>query len=104
MDADLTRGKANELLHFDFVFVGSNISCEQYILVLNDDMSSYVWLRACEIADGPSALSCIVEWCSSFGVLYDWASDQGRHFVNNLMQAAARQLRVKHRFTTAYSP
>jgi IS30 family transposase len=67
-------------------------------------MRSYVWLRVCEVADGRSALACLVEWCSSFGVVYDWASDQGRHFVNNVMQAAARQLQFKHRFTTAYSP
>jgi transposase InsO family protein len=61
-------------------------------------------LRPCKAADDKSATRAIVEWCAAFGIVHEWASDQGRHFCNTLLAAVAAELRVKHRFTTAYAP
>jgi Integrase core domain/Chromo (CHRromatin Organisation MOdifier) domain len=94
----------NQLLHFDFLYIGPSISACTYVLILKNDHTNYAWLGACKDADGDSAVQAILEWCSAFGIVHDWCSDQGRHFVNLLMQSVARELRVKHRFTTAYAP
>jgi Integrase core domain len=94
----------NQLLHFDFLYIGPSISTCTYVLILKDDHTNYAWLRACKNADGDSAVQAILERCSAFGIVHDWCSDQGRHFVSLLMQSVARELRVKHRFTTAYAP
>jgi transposase InsO family protein len=75
-----------------------------YNIILKDGHTKYAWLRASKNADGDSVVQTILEWCSAFGIVHDWCSDQGRHFVNLLMQSVACELRVKHRFTTAYVP
>jgi RNase H-like domain found in reverse transcriptase/Integrase zinc binding domain len=93
----------NQLLHFDNLYIEPSISGCTCVLILKDDPTNYTWLRACKNADGDSAVQAILEWCSAFGIVHDWCSDQGRHFVILLMQSVARELRVKHRFTTAYA-
>jgi hypothetical protein len=42
--------------------------------------------------------------CTTFGTVSQWASEQGGHFANTFTQAVARQLKVTHRWTTAYAP
>jgi hypothetical protein len=48
--------KLNQLLHFDFLFVGPSAEGYVYILILKDDLSNYVWLRPCKAADSTSAM------------------------------------------------
>jgi IS30 family transposase len=94
----------NQLLHFDFLYIGPCVSGCTYLLVLKDDHTNYTWLRPSRIADGESAVHAVLELCSTFGIVHNWCSDQGRNFVKFLMQSVARELRVQHRFTTAYAP
>jgi hypothetical protein len=54
--------KPNQLLHFDFLFVGPRAEGYAYILILKNDLSNYVWLRPCKEADGTSAMRVIIEW------------------------------------------
>jgi phage gp16-like protein len=75
-----------------------------YILILKDDIINFVWLRPYKAADGTSSKRTIVEWYATFRIVHEWAYDQSRHFCNTFLAAVAAELRVRHRFTTAYAP
>jgi hypothetical protein len=54
--------KPNEILHFDFLYIGlSRDDKYQYLLLLKDDLSGYLWLVPCCTAD-VAAMVCSV-WC-----------------------------------------
>jgi hypothetical protein len=43
--------KPNEILHFDFLYIGlSRDGKYQYLLLLKDDLSGYLWLVTCSTA------------------------------------------------------
>lgn len=35
--------KPNEILHFDFSYIGANIIDANYVLIIKEDLSSYTW-------------------------------------------------------------
>jgi hypothetical protein len=44
--------KLNEILHFDFLYIGlSRDRKYQYLLLPKDDLSGYLWLVPCRTAD-----------------------------------------------------
>ena len=36
--------RPNEVIHTDFLFIGEGINGQEYMLILRDDLSSYIWL------------------------------------------------------------
>jgi Integrase zinc binding domain len=65
----------NQLLHFEFLYIGPSISGCTYVLILKDDHTNYAWIRPCKNADGDSAVRAILEWYSVFGIVHDWCSE-----------------------------
>ena len=96
--------KPNEVVHFDFLYLGQSFGEMRYVLVLKDDLSSYVWLTTCESATSEVAAREISRWIHTFTPMYIWVSDQGSHFKNRVMQHLANEHHIRHNFTVAYSP
>lgn len=96
--------RVGELLHFDFLYIGESAAGPEYILILKDDFSGYVFLRPCEKADARSTANVLVEYFTTFVPVLKWFSDQGPHFCNEVMQLLATTLGVRHRFSTVYAP
>jgi hypothetical protein len=57
-----------------------------------------------QYADVCTTKATIEACCTTFGTVSQWASEQGGHFAYTFTQAVARQLKVTHRWTTAYAP
>lgn len=96
--------KPNEVLHFDFLFMGPGLSGLKYVLVLSDDLSSYLWLCPTEAADAEAAAHEIARWIRTFTAMLFWVSDQGSHFKNEVIKLLAAAHKIKHDFTVANSP
>lgn len=100
----LHADKPNELLHFDYLYMGCSDTGEVYILILKDDASSFIWLEACKVADAETTVRVLMKWFSLFGVVPMWCSDRGSHFKNKVMSAINKALHAHHHFTTPYCP
>jgi hypothetical protein len=98
----------NQVLHFDFMHIeappADNLAAPQYVLVLLDGFSKFVELVPCTNADSETAVVAILDWIKRFGVVTQWVSDQGTHFLNDLMAKLAHRLQARHHFTVAYAP
>ena len=94
----------NEVIHFDYLYIGEARESYQYILIIKDDFSGYVWLLPCKHADAWTTAQHLTTWFASFGVSAQWVSDRGSHFKNTLIDKIRQNLRVHHHFTTAYTP
>eukprot|EP00171_Calliarthron_tuberculosum_P018475 IDg18475t1 len=70
----------NEVIHFEFLYLGESDVGYTYVLIIKDDASSFVWLEPCTVADA----KCTVE--------------------NELMKALNKALHAHHHFTTPSSP
>lgn len=96
--------RPNAAIHFDFLYCGPSKDGSKYVLILKDNFSAYVWLVVCEAATAAVTAQALFDWFSAFGVVPVWISDRGSHFLNEVMKALAKMLRVEHHFTPAYSP
>ena len=86
MASALHGEKPNEVIHLDFLYMGSGVNRKKYILILREYHSSYVWLWTAEAATSEEAADAIINWIGAFGCM-DWiSSDQGSHFENKLIR------------------
>ena len=46
----------NQLIHFDFLYMGASKTAELYVLIIKDDASAYVRLYTSEAADAETAV------------------------------------------------
>jgi hypothetical protein len=77
----------NEILPFDFLYVGlSRDGKYQYLLLLKDDFSGYLWLVPCRTADAAATVNALRRWIAVFGVVLLWISDRGSHFKNEVVR------------------
>jgi RNase H-like domain found in reverse transcriptase/Integrase zinc binding domain len=88
--------KPNEVIHFDYLYMGKSVDDAEFVLIVKDDFSNYVWLKKCKHADADSAVPVLIEWFAAFGVAPQWVSDQGSHFKNQVMTEEQKQLGTKH--------
>lgn len=100
----LHGSRPNEVLHFDFLYMGPGQDNNHYVLIVKDDLSAYTWLFPTVDCNAEAAAESISSWVAAFGAPEWFVSDQGTHFKNRLMTMICRELRTKHHFTTAYSP
>jgi Integrase core domain/Integrase zinc binding domain len=105
LGTQLHATKPNEILHFDFLHIGlSGDGKYQYLLLLMDDLSGYLWLVPCRTADAADTVDALMRWFAVFGVVLLWISDRGSHFKNEVVRRVQKKLRAKHHFTTANCP
>lgn len=96
--------KPNEVLHVDYLYMGAGTDGLKSLLLIRDDLSSFVWIRASTVANGEFAASVLSQWVASFGSMKWLVTDQGSHVVNVLHEAMIRMFRARRHFTTTYSP
>ena len=91
--------RPNEMLHFDFLYIGPSRRGFQCVLILKDDLSSYPWLEPCELADAATAAYTLMQWLARLGVCATWISDQGSHFKSQLIATLRDHYDATHHFT-----
>jgi IS30 family transposase len=97
--------KPNEILHFDFLYIGlSRDGKFQYLLLLKDDLSGYLRLVPCRTADAAATVDALMRWVAVFRVMLVWISDRGSHFKNEVVRRVQKKLKAEHHFTTANCP
>src|SRR5690606_24302581 len=89
LGSEIHGQKPNEVLHFDFAWI-----YKIPILVIKDDLSGFVRLRACSAADGPNTAEKLIEWIGDFGLPLILVSDRGSHFKNSVMRSLTRGLHL----------
>ena len=96
--------RPNQMLHFDYLYMGPGMEGYKYVLVLSDDFSSYKWLCPSQRADAKHTAKSIRQWIDVFSCMDVWTSDQGSHFRNETMKLLANEHDIRHHFTTTYTP
>ena len=100
----LHSDRPNEVLHFDYLYMGPSATSDVYGLLLKDDASSFVWIEPCKAADAETTADVLLRWMASFGIATNWVSDRGSHFKNKVMSNINRAMHSQHHFTTPYCP
>jgi Integrase core domain len=93
----------NEIIHFDFLYMGPSEKGCKYVLLIKDDLSGYLWLVPCVSADTVTTLDALMTCFAAFGVAMIWVPDRGSNFKDQAMDGVRKALRSQHHFTTAYS-
>ena len=84
--------------------MGAGFEGMKYILIIRDEISSFVWLHPADAANAEVTALALSGWIASFSTM-DWlVSDQGSHFMNELNEELFSKYKVRRHFTTAYSP
>ena len=104
MGEQLVATAPNQILHFDFVYIGKGKKGMVYILVLRCGFSSMVELVPCTEATAEICAEALLQWFSRYGTVKQWVSDQGPHFKNLVIDAVRRATKVQHHFVTPYAP
>jgi transposase InsO family protein len=105
LGTQLHATKPNEILQFDFLYIGlSRDGKYQYLLLLNDYLSGYLWLLPCRTADAAATVDALMRWFAVFGVVLLLILDRGIHYKNKVVQRVQKELKAKHHFTTANCP
>ena len=94
----------NEIIHFDYLYLGKGKNGYSYVLIIKDDFSNYVWLIPADKFDARNVVAALSQWFATFGITPVWVSDQGSHFKNEVMLTLQRELHTRHHFTSAYHP
>jgi Integrase core domain len=94
LGTQLHATKLNEILHFDLLYIRlSRDGKYQYLLLLKDDLSGYLWLVPCRTADAAATVDALMRWFAVFGVVLLWISDRGSHFKNEVVQRVQKELK-----------
>jgi Integrase zinc binding domain/Integrase core domain len=87
LGTQLHANKPNEILHFDLLYIGlSRDGKYQYLLLLKDDLSGYLWLVPCRTDDAAATVDALMRRFSVFGVVLLWISDRGSHFKKEVVR------------------
>ena len=96
--------KPNEVLHFDYLFIGKGRNGYMYILIIKDDLSSFLRLVPTKLADALTTADALISWFADFGIALTWVSDRGSHFKNDVIKRLSDETHSHHHFTLAYTP
>jgi hypothetical protein len=70
LGTQLNATKPSEILHFDYLYTGlSRDGKFQYLLLLKNDLSAYLWLVPCRTADAAATVDALMRWFAAFGVV-----------------------------------
>jgi hypothetical protein len=64
--------RPNQVLHFDFLYMGVSNMGAKYVLILKDDFSGFCMLHVCKDADSETTVTALMKWSSLFGVVPMW--------------------------------
>ena len=92
--------RPNEVIHMDYVYICDN----GYLLTIKDSFSKYLVHYYCTELSAAVTLQSVSHWISLFGLPTTWVSDQGSHFVNEVIKAFREYFKIKQHLTIAYCP
>ncbi|GMF09609.1 unnamed protein product [Phytophthora lilii] len=84
--------------------MGKSDTDQEYVLLIKDDASKFVWLIPSQTADAGTTFIVLLDWFASFGVCRSWVSDQGTHIKNAVIEDMQHALGAHHHFTTSRCP
>ena len=84
--------------------MGKSTGTEEYVLIIKDDLTSYILLMPVTTLDPVSTADCRLQWFARFGTENTWVSDQGTHFLNDTMDEVRDRTKSSHHFTLPYTP
>lgn len=102
IDEKFSTTKLNDVIIFDYLCMGRGTGDHRYMLVIKDELYSYVWLREAKVVDPAMAASEIASWIRNFRVMNVFASDQGSNLKNAVMELLGMNNNISHRFTIPY--
>jgi hypothetical protein len=101
LGTQLHAAKPNEILQIDFLYIGlSRDGKYLYILLLKNDLSGYLWLVPCRIANAAATVDALTRWFAVFVVVLLWISDRGSHIKSEVVRRVQKELKAKHHFTS----
>ncbi|KAG2946424.1 hypothetical protein PC110_g21117 [Phytophthora cactorum] len=100
----LTPTERNEVVHWEFLFLGDGYGNSAYLLVVKDGLSHFCELFPCSTPTAYVASEALLMWHARYGTPKMLLSDQGSHFRNETMAHLATRLKIELRFTPVYSP
>eukprot|EP00171_Calliarthron_tuberculosum_P001006 IDg1006t1 len=65
----LHGNKPNDIIHMDYLYMGTSTCEMKYSLILRDDLSSYVWLWDAKSANSETAAAALARWIACFGTM-----------------------------------
>ena len=96
--------KPNEVLHFDYYYVGEATNGWTYVLVMKDGLSHFVELVGCDSTGSEVVVEALLDWFKRYGIVPTWVSDQPTHYKNAVVASLTKRLQSSHHFVTAYCP
>jgi hypothetical protein len=70
LGTQLHATKPEDILHFDFFYIGlSRDGKYQYLVLLKDDLSGYLWLAPCRTANAATTVDALMRWIAVTGVV-----------------------------------
>lgn len=72
------------------------------MFVIKDDLSRYAWIRSCSGATAAHAAQKFARLQRTFTEPRYWVSDQGAHFVHDILQSMEPSFGIQHPPTVAY--
>ena len=91
-----------QILHSDFLYVNK----KGYIVTLVDSLSRKTMLHYSENANAMAVVEILMKWNAAFELKDNFVlvSDNGSHYVNQVLDLAKIHLRFQQSFTVAYAP
>ena len=99
----LHRTEVGEVPHFYYLQLGDSDDWYAYVLVLADDMSSFVFLQPAASCTRGVAARSILKWVSVLGISEVFVSDGAPHFKSEMLKLIAAKLGVSRRYSVAHS-
>jgi len=100
--------RPNQVIYFDYTFIreagADTPDGYTHVLVLTDGYSKFTELVPTTSANAETVVRALLDWFKRFGVVKQWVSDQGSHFLNDVMEQLRVALHADHHFTAAYAP
>lgn len=100
----LHGSQPNEVLLFDYLYLGDGQNDNRYVVVVKKAFSGYAWLNATDSADSAHATKVLSHWHRPLTALAFLVSYQGAHFVNVLLETMARDFNIHLKPTVSYLP
>lgn len=94
--------RPNQVLHFDYLYIGPSFNGAEYILVVKDGLSQIVDLVISDSANASVVAATLNQWIGFNGLPELFVSDRGSHFTGNVMKEMVDRFKLEHHFTTAY--
>lgn len=94
----------NEIIHFDFCYIGQSTGPEKYVLIIKDDLTSYVWIMPVRNIDAVTTAECLLKCFATFCTVRAWISVQGSHLMNETVAEIRDCTNSQHHFTLPYCP